>query len=436
MKKSLLIAFALLFATQAHASLQELIDGVKQNNKEAVLTLLNNGENVNAVNEQGNSALHYAVALNNADMTKLLLQFGADMNISNAQGWTPLKIVEKKKVENVAAILHQAQQEHERLQQARLEQDRLEQARLEQIRQEQEKAAAQIASETAAALAVQPAAAEEAKTAVMAVAETVQPAVEAQPAAAEDTQPAAEEAQPAATKAEPAAVEAQPKEASAGEINMISQEDADALYNILEQAKIAVLEAKSVQEETEERNRKLEGALKQLLAQNAVLTQRIAEYENAERAALEAQENARKAAEEAKAKEIKAAEEAKAKQEARKAELEKNAPKPVVKKPVYRPRMSELAKGLYAGDEEIVYCLSYFGNGENTNMRQAGGFFAASANISEARYQQIVSSADTFFAAATAAELQKRSDDCAKLITPKNPAKQNQILRSINRSMK
>ena len=78
---------------------------------------------------------------------------------------------------------------------------------------------------------------------------------------------------------------------------------------------------------------------------------------------------------------------------------------------------------------------SYFGNGENTNMRQAGAYFAASAGINEARYQQIVKLSDAFFNASDTAVLQKRSDECAKVITPKDKNKQNQVIRSLNSSM-
>ena len=446
MKKSLIIAFIILFTTQAHASLQELIDGVKQNDKKAVLALLNNGEDVNAVNAQGNAPLHYAVALNNAEMAKILLQYGADMNISNAQGWTPLKIVEKKKVADVAAVLHQVQQQ-------RAEKDAI--AKAQPDTAPEEKMQPISTSETKA---IRPTQASEEKT----VSSDVQPA------------------------AIPASEKIQKNEENIEET--IPTADIARMYAILEQAKSSVLEAKAFQEQAEMRNQELEEQLKQMQEQNTVLTERLNEYEKAAKTVQEAEkaaqdtkkaelnaekEAANKAAKEAEEK-IKEAEKAKAiaKEAAEKAEKlakqasekttdktvkktevnvqdkvktnvikskaesKKKTPQPIVKKPIYKPQLSNLDKNIYAGDEEIVYCLSYLGNGENSNMRQASGFFAAAAGITEARYQQIVRISDAFFASSDAVTLQKRSDECAKIITPTDKNKQNKIIRSLNSSIK
>ena len=110
MKKGLLAAFLILYATQAHASLDELIESVKQNNLPEVQRLLANGENVNAANEQGNTALHYAVALDNPEIVNALLAKGADLKAQNAKGWTPLLIAEKKDLPKVTPILQKAVQ--------------------------------------------------------------------------------------------------------------------------------------------------------------------------------------------------------------------------------------------------------------------------------------------------------------------------------------
>jgi FtsZ-binding cell division protein ZapB len=105
MKKYLLFACAMLLSMPVYASPEELIESVKQKDLSAVMALLDNGENVNVANEQGNTPLHYAVALDNAEITKALLAKGADINAANAKGWTPLSIVEKKQLPNVAPIL-------------------------------------------------------------------------------------------------------------------------------------------------------------------------------------------------------------------------------------------------------------------------------------------------------------------------------------------
>ena len=105
MKKYLLATLLMVMASGAQAATQDLINNVKNNDIAAVKNLLAAGENVNGMNEQGNTALHYAIAMDNAEMTKLLLNHGANMNAINDKGWTPLKIAEKKNVKNVTAVL-------------------------------------------------------------------------------------------------------------------------------------------------------------------------------------------------------------------------------------------------------------------------------------------------------------------------------------------
>ena len=109
------------------------------------------------------------------------------------------------------------------------------------------------------------------------------------------------------------------------------------------------------------------------------------------------------------------------------------APEPIVKKAVIRP--STLVEGIYAGDEEIVYCLDYLGNGENENMKRAAGHFAASASISEPRYKQIVDKAENFFNKASDTEIERLDSECSKIITPRESDKQNQIVRSMNKAV-
>lgn len=117
MKKSLSGALAILLASTvcAKASVQDLIDGVKSKNLEAVAQLLQAGEDVNAQNAQGNSALHYAVATDNADMVRLLLNNGANLYLENDKGWTPLKIAEKKDVKNVSVVLAEMKEAGEKV---------------------------------------------------------------------------------------------------------------------------------------------------------------------------------------------------------------------------------------------------------------------------------------------------------------------------------
>ncbi len=110
-----------------------------------------------------------------------------------------------------------------------------------------------------------------------------------------------------------------------------------------------------------------------------------------------------------------------------------HAPQPIVKKVVLVP--SAMVEGIYVGDEEIVYCLDYLGNGENDSMKRAAGYFAASASISEPRYKEIVDKANDFFMKASAEDMTKRDNECSGIITPKDSSKQNQIVRSMNKSV-
>lgn len=344
MKKILLAAVLVLFAAQAHASVEELINLVKQNNIPAILNLMQNGENINAADKDGNTALHYAVAMDNATMADVLLNGGADMNIVNAKGWSPLKIAEQKNVPNVTKILEKA------------------------MRDNQPQAAAP------------------------------EPQVAPAPAPVAVSEPSADEL---------------------------------AEYkNKIELAKQALINAEEVKAQMENRNRELENEVNKLRAQNSSLEQRL----NAkDREVKEAQEKAVKAAKEAteKAAKEKAAKEAAAKAAKEKAarEAQKKAELEKIKQ---QTKPSTLNPSIFAGDEEIVYCLHYLGQGENQNMKRAAGFFAAGASITENRYRQITELSDAFRTMASDEEKKVRNEACGKIITPKDALKQNEVIRSMN----
>ncbi|MBI4852851.1 MAG: ankyrin repeat domain-containing protein [Acidobacteria bacterium] len=57
---------------------------------EIIYLLLKNGANVNVDNENGWTPLMEAVSQNDLDTTSLLIDYGADVNASNSIGWTPL----------------------------------------------------------------------------------------------------------------------------------------------------------------------------------------------------------------------------------------------------------------------------------------------------------------------------------------------------------
>ena len=113
----------------------------------------------------------------------------------------------------------------------------------------------------------------------------------------------------------------------------------------------------------------------------------------------------------------------------------KAAPKPTPKPaPKFIP--SSLNKNISAGDEEIVYCLYYLGLQTNEhNMVKASEFFAGSAGISKERHEKIAAAAHQYYDNASEAEMKQMAEKCSAYITPKNTEKQNQVIRSMNKSV-
>ena len=99
-------------------------------------------------------------------------------------------------------------------------------------------------------------------------------------------------------------------------------------------------------------------------------------------------------------------------------------------------KKSSLSSKIYQGDEEVVYCLQYLGlQGEQKNMTVAAGFYAVDAGVNKTRHDVAVEEAKHYYENASAADIKNRADECGKYITPKQTAKQNQIIRSINKSI-
>ncbi|ODM92373.1 Protein phosphatase 1 regulatory subunit 12B [Orchesella cincta] len=63
------------------------------NDKGQVARMIKEGYDINAVDEDGITALHQACIEDNFDMVEFLLENGADVNISDNEGWTPLHAV-------------------------------------------------------------------------------------------------------------------------------------------------------------------------------------------------------------------------------------------------------------------------------------------------------------------------------------------------------
>lgn len=383
MKKSLLFALTCFCAMPAQASVQDLIDGIKKQDLGTVEKLLQNGENVNAQNEQGNTPLHYAVALNNADIAELLLSYGADMNIENAKGWSPLKIAQKKDVQQVTDVLIAAAQ--------------MQKGGSLQTAQKTAQKVAEPAVQKAAAVV------EKVTTEAKAPAETVsdQALLKKALTALKETQKGKEQAEAAQKQAEEALKEAERKNAdlekSVKELEEKVKEQSDALAATQEKLKVAEQE-------------------------NAALTV----------ARAEAEKKAAQPAAAPKAEPKKAQPQAKVKPQVK--TQAKAQPKPQTPAKPKPPVRSKINGALFEGDEEIVYCMNILGHVENPNMVTAAGFYASTAHIAHARYNEITNMANGFMEKADEQALKLHNEQCAKVITPANVQKQNQIIRSLNQA--
>lgn len=418
MKKCWLIAAFALFATQANATIAELVDGVKHRDISAVQNLLKKGENVNATDKDGNTALHYAVAMDNAEMAGVLLASGADMNIENAKGWSPLKIAEQKKVPHVTEVLQNAMVANQKAE-----------AKVEQAEQAVEQAKEAV---------------KEAKEVVSGVPNLLQAAEQAKPEPVKAEAPKPEPVKPE-VKAAPAKPEPTPAKSTKEEKVEIPADEIAVYKHAIEEAKQAVISAREAQNKAETANKELETEIKKLREQNKTLQERVTSQEKAAKAAeekalkatKEAKEAKEKAEKEAKAKAEKAAKEKAAKEAKEKAAKEAKAKAEALKKAAEQAakKPSALNPKIYAGDEEIVYCLVFLGNGENQNMKRAAGFYAAASSIPERRFNEIATQADMYYSTALEADLQKYYDTCGKIITPADATKQNMIIRSLNSSV-
>lgn len=417
MNKSLVFVTALLFALPAYATTQELIDSVKKDDLPAVLNLLEHGENVNAANEQGNTALHYAVAKDNAAITQALLLYGADINASNTKGWTPMKIAEKKELKNVNSLLENAAN---KLSEKRVNAENVVKEASGDIRLRAQKAMEKVAQQSAETSAKVEQVAEKAQNIAEEGKEIIPSYVDEK---LQIASPEVKEEIPANEVKEPAVAETrvteQVIEAKIAEVKQAIEHKAEENTKLNAEKKSLEDEVAKLRAENASLNEKLkEVSAKAESAKPVVAETKPAETKVTETKATE--NNISKPADKVKAKPI-----------AKKPVAKK--PQPVVKKVVVKP--SSLISTIYEGDEEIIYCLSYLGHGENQNMGKAAAYFAASSQVKEARYQQIADMTDVFFNQASGEELQKRNAECGKIITPKDKDKQNQIIRSLNQSV-
>lgn len=376
MNRYLLLTCAMLMAIPAYASTDKLIENVKNKNLKAVEALLNSGEDVNGINAQGNTALHYAVATNNADMVKLLLQHNADMNAQNTKGWSPLSIAEKKNVGNIYDILEAKQAKNKA-----------------EVKAAEEKAAKEKAEAEAKAKAA-------AEQAIREKAEA-----EAKMAAEKEALRAKEEAVRLEAEKQAAALKEQAKKAAAEAVAKAEQKKAELAAKQAETEAAAKEKALKLQ-----KAQASAAAAKQLTEPKVKVKKKV--VKPAVNTIIPLQKNANK--NKMKNKDIKL----------------KN------KKIKQAFKASPLSAKISQGDEEVVYCLQYLGlQGEQKNMTVAAGYYAVETGVSKARHDVAAAEAQKYYENASEADIKARADLCGKYITPKQAAKQNQIIRNLNKAI-
>ncbi len=88
--KRLLLAAACAAALAGPATATPLIAAAEAGDVESALTLIRQGEDVNAVTPDGTTALHWAVHHGEAEMVQRLIRRGADVHAENHYGATPM----------------------------------------------------------------------------------------------------------------------------------------------------------------------------------------------------------------------------------------------------------------------------------------------------------------------------------------------------------
>ena len=68
----------------------DLHRAAKENREDIVSSLIANGANIEAEDQEGRTPLHYAARMESVEVAKLLIQSGANIEAEDHEGWTPL----------------------------------------------------------------------------------------------------------------------------------------------------------------------------------------------------------------------------------------------------------------------------------------------------------------------------------------------------------
>ena len=107
-----------------------LIQAVQSKHMRLLIQLIRGGNEINAIDAWGRTATHYAVSMNNQEALKLLLDHGADANLADNDGNTPLDMWPVHENKEMLALLHAAGAKPLDLWQAAANNDRLSAERL------------------------------------------------------------------------------------------------------------------------------------------------------------------------------------------------------------------------------------------------------------------------------------------------------------------
>ena len=425
MNKYLLVSVLTALALPAYADVESFVNAAKGSDVAKIQEFLQAGENVNAKNELGNTALHYAAASGNSDMVKFLLENGADANIANDKGWTPLAIAEKKKFGDIVNMFQSAQNNKDLsdLVAKASENAKVVEQKVGDVKEKTLAKAQEIKENTSAKVEnikketvnnVQAKKAEVKENVADKIAEVKENVTSAKQETAQKVEAAKEVAQ-----------------------NKI----AEAEKSVEKTVSTTAENVKSAENKVETKAKEVVATAVAPVAQESAKTEVKAEpkedVKTESKAEVKAEEPKAEPKTETKA-EAKPATKPAPKAEAKPAT--KSAPrrliKPVVAKPAPKFLASNINKAIYAGDEEIVYCLYYLGlQTDQHNLSLASEFFAGTTIINKARFDYISDLALKYYDNASTAEMQNMANTCAKIITPKNRDKQNQIIRAMNKAI-
>lgn len=84
---------------------RDLIEAVKKGRVEIVHAFIAKGASVDARDEKGGTALHWAVARGRRDVIELLLTHGADADVPDAAGCSALELAERRELREIAEAL-------------------------------------------------------------------------------------------------------------------------------------------------------------------------------------------------------------------------------------------------------------------------------------------------------------------------------------------